>query len=112
MPVSEPDSAPDEPLSGSPRGSLAGLRLRPGKNALSENPIIFGAVQYAPLNLKRAIPRPLVEFIRRLLSPRNSRAAVTTPAPTEPFRDPGLDWLGPFFSSVGLQGDPAAIFAS
>ena len=89
-----------------------GMRLRPGKNALSENPIIFAANQYAPLNLKRLIPRPVVEFIRRLLSPRTSSSSPPASAPGEVQRDPSFDWLGPFFASVGLDGEPAAIFSA
>jgi len=112
MPVSEFDKAPERPSSISQHLLLSGLRLRPGKNALSENPLIFGAVQYAPLNLKRAIPRPVVEFIRRVLSPRRSGSIQTAALPTEPVRDPSLDWLHPFFSSVGLSAEPAAVFSA
>jgi glycosyltransferase involved in cell wall biosynthesis len=110
--VAEPDIiAPQGP----PRPSqqqLAGLRLRPGRRALSENPIIFAANQYAPLNLKRLIPRPAVEFIRRLLSPRVSRSPVPAAAPAPAQRDPKFDWLGPFFASVGLGGEPGATFSA
>src|SRR3954451_15203038 len=112
MPDRAPDSAPEDSTSSSKHVSLAGLRLRPGKNALSENPIIFGAVRYAPLNLKRAIPRPVIELIRRLLSPRDLRTAVAPLIASEPLRDPTLDWLGPYFSSVGLHGPASAIFSS
>lgn len=91
---------------------LAGLRLRPGRHALSENPIIFAANQYAPLNLKRLIPRPLVDFIRRLLSPRVSRSPAPASAPAATAPDPKFDWLGPYFASVGLGGEPGAIFST
>src|SRR5436305_6930464 len=104
MPLSELDSAPEKPRPGAQHVSLARLRLRPGKNALSENPLIFGAVQYTPVNLKRAIPSPVVEFIRRLLSPRSSRRAAAAAATAEPLRGPTVDWLGPYFDSVGLEG--------
>ena len=88
------------------------MRLRPGKSALSENPIIFGAVQYAPLNLKRLIPRRVVEFIRRVLSPRSSSPTPPASAPGELQRDPTFDWLSPFFASAGLDGEPSAIFTA
>src|SRR4051812_48598712 len=88
------------------------MRLRPGRNALSENPIIFGAVQYAPLKLKRLIPRSLVDFIRRLLSARISSPVQQVSAPTEHQPDPRLAWLSPFFSSVGLKGEPSRIFSA
>lgn len=110
--MSEPDITS---LKGSPRASqqpLPELRLRPGKHALSENPIIFAANQYAPLNLKRLIPRPLVAFIRRLLSPRASRTPVAASPPAAAQRDPKYDWLGPFFASIGWDGEPGAIFSA
>jgi glycosyltransferase involved in cell wall biosynthesis len=88
------------------------MRLRPGKKALSENPIIFGAVQYAPLKLKRLIPRRLVEFIRRVLSPRTASSVQSASSPAVAVRNPAFDWLGPFFSSVGLPGEPAAIVSA
>ena len=111
--MSEPDIIPPKgPPRASQQPALSGLRLRPGKHALSENPIIFGAVQYARLNLKRVIPRPVVEFIRRLLSPRASSSAPPDSAPREPQRNPSFDWLDPFFASVGLDGEPSAIFAA
>ena len=108
----EPDIIPPKgPPRASQQPALSGLRLRPGKHALSENPIIFAANQYAPLNLKRLIPRPLVEFIRRLLSPRTSSSSPPASAPSEVQRDPSFDWLGPFFGSVGLDGEPGAILS-
>ena len=111
--MSEPDIIPPKsPPRTSQQASLTGLRLRPGKSALSENPIVFAANQYAPLNLKRLIPRPLVEFIRRLLSPRTSSSPPPASAPSEVQRDPSFDWLGPFFASVGLDGEPGAIFSA
>src|SRR3954453_4009418 len=104
MPVSESDIPPQS------RGRTSqppsrGMRLRPGKSALSENPIIFGAVQYAPLKLKRLIPRSVVDLIRRALSPRSAPSDQAALASTEP--DRRFDWLGPYFSSVGLEGEPA-----
>src|SRR4051812_41592738 len=90
---------------------LAGMRLRPGRNALSEHPIIFGAVQYAPLKVKRLIPRSLVDFIRRRVSPRASGSVQPGSGVLVP-RDLGFNWLGPFFSSVGLEGDPGAVFSA
>ena len=109
--MSEPDIIPPKgPPRASQQPALSGLRLRPGKRALSENPIIFAANQYAPLNLKRLIPRPLVEFIRRLLSPRTSSSSPPASAPSELQRDPSFDWLGPFFASVGLDGEPELSF--
>src|SRR3954471_16171179 len=109
MPVSESDIPPQSPARTSQQPST-GMRLRPGKSALSENPIIFGAVQYAPLKLKRLIPRSLVDLIRRLLSARASSCVQPVSVPVEPQSGPGLDWLGPFFSSVGLVGEPGAVF--
>ena len=88
------------------------MRLPPGKHALSEKPIIFAANQYAPLNLKRLIPRPVVEFLRRLLSPRISDSSAPISAPSELQRNPRFDWLGPFFASVGMDGEPSDIFAA
>jgi len=111
MPVSESDSAPERAVATAKNVSLAGLRLRPGKNALSENPVIFGAVQYAPMKLKRAIPQWLVELIRRRLAPRGSASVPTVATPGEPQHAPSFDWLGPFFSSVGLDDGPAAVFS-
>ncbi|MGB9365910.1 MAG: rhamnan synthesis F family protein [Xanthobacteraceae bacterium] len=111
--MSEPDIIPPKGPPRTPQQqALAGLRLRPGKNALSENPIIFAANQYAPLNLKRLIPRPLVEFIRRLLSPRVSPSPAPASIPAAVQRDSRFDWLGPFFASVGLDGEPEAVFAA
>src|SRR5689334_22875757 len=111
MPMSETDSAPETSVTTAQNVSLTRLRLRPGKNALSENPIIFGAVQYAPMKLKRAIPQWLVELIRRHLAPRGAASVPTVAAAGEPGPDPSLDWLAPFFSSVGLEGGPAAVFS-
>jgi glycosyltransferase involved in cell wall biosynthesis len=91
---------------------MPGMRLRPGKNALSENPLIFGAVQYAPLKLKRLIPRSLVEFIRRALSPRTSGPVQAASAPAAAELDRRFDWLRPFFASIGLDDEPGAVFAS
>src|SRR3954452_9657218 len=101
MPVSEADTPPQSPARTSQQPSM-GMRLRPGKSALSENPIIFGAVQYAPLKIKRLIPRSVVNFIRRALSPRSAPSVQAGPG-TEP--DRRFDWLHPFFTSVGLPGE-------
>src|SRR3954454_22079204 len=109
MPVSESDIPPQS------RGRTSqppsrGMRLRPGKSALSENPIIFGAVQYAPLKLKRLIPRSVVNFIRRALSPPSAPSVQAGPANTGP--DPRFDWLHPFLASAGLEGEPIAVFSN
>src|SRR3954447_16159520 len=109
MPVSESDIPPQSPGRTSQQPST-GMRLRPGKSALSENPIIFGAVQYAPLKLKRLIPRSVVDFIRRALLPRGAPSVQAAPATTEP--DRRFDWLHPFFMSVGLEGEPGAAFSN
>src|SRR4051794_12740085 len=101
MAVSESDIPPQNPARTS-RQPSAGMRLRPGQSALSENPIIFGAVQYAPLKLKRLIPRSAVNFIRRALSPRSAPSVQGEPASTGP--DLRFDWLRPFFASVGVEG--------
>src|SRR3954451_15676476 len=108
MPVSNSDIPPQNQARTAQPPSM-GMRLRPGKSALSENPIIFGAVQYAPLKLKRLIPRSLVDFIRRALSPR-SAPSVQAGSGTEPARR--FDWLHPFFTSVGLAGEPGTVFSN
>lgn len=111
--MSDPDSiAPEGPPRASHQPPLGGLRLRPGRRALSENPLIFAVNQYAPLNLKRLIPTPAVDFIRRLLSPRVSRSPAPAQAPAPAQRDPRFDWLGPYFVSAGLDGEPGAIFSA
>src|ERR1051325_7738738 len=113
MPVSDSDSIPPKsPAQISQPPSMPGIRLRPGKNALSENPIIFGAVQYAPLKLKRLIPRSVVEFIRRALSPRSSPSVQAAAAPVDAQLDRRFEWLRPFFTSVGLTGEPGTIFSN
>src|SRR3954467_15824732 len=109
MPVSESDIPPQSPARTSQQPST-GMRLRPGKSALSENPIIFGAVQYAPLKLKRLIPRSVVDFIRRALLPRSAPSVQA--APTSPEPDRLFHWLHPFFASVGLAGEPGALFST
>ena len=43
-----------------------------------------------------------------LLSHRTTPSAGGAPAGAESLRNPALHWLGPYFESVGLQGDPAA----
>src|SRR3954469_5289492 len=101
MPVSNSDIPSQNQARTSQQPSM-GMRLRPGKSALSENPIIFGAVQYAPLKIKRLIPRWVVDLVRRALSPRSAPSVQAGPASTEP--DPRFNWLGPFFSSVGVKG--------
>jgi glycosyltransferase involved in cell wall biosynthesis len=111
--VSGPDTIPPKRApQTSPQRALPGLRLRPGKNALSENPIIFGAVQYAPLNLKRLIPRPVVDFIRRLLSRPASGSSAPTASTALAQPDPRLHWLDPYFASAALAGNPAQVFAA
>src|ERR1044071_1349788 len=112
MPVSDSDSIPPKSPAQTSLQASMGMRLRPGKNALSENPIIFGAVQYAPLKLKRLIPRSVVEFVRRALSPRSAPSVQATRAPVDARPDRRFEWLRPFFASVGLKGDPGAIFSS
>src|SRR5690349_16364479 len=113
MRVSDPDSIPPRnPARASHQGSIPGMRLRPGKSALSENPIIFGVVQYAPLKLKRLIPQSVVDFIRRALSPRGAPSVQAAAAPAHAEPDRRFDWLGPFFASVGLEGEPALVFSS
>src|SRR3954468_7699470 len=109
MTVSESDSPQPSPARTTQQASM-GMRLRPGRSALSENPIIFGAVQYAPLKLKRLIPRSMVDFIRRALSPRSAPSVQAAPASAEP--DRRFDWLRPFFASVALNGEPGAIFSN
>src|SRR3954469_6777414 len=109
MPVSESDIPPQSPARTSQQPST-GMRLRPGKSALSENPIIFGAAQYAPLKLKRLIPRSVVDFIRRALSPRSAPSVQAAPTSTEP--DRRFDWLHPFFASVGFEGEPDEVFSN
>src|SRR6185369_10349935 len=113
MPVSDPDSIPPKsPASTSQQPSMPGMRLRPGKSALSENPIIFGAVQYAPLKLKRLIPRPVVDFIRRALSPRSAPSVQAAAATVDAEPDRRFEWLRPFFASVGHDDEPGAVFSN
>src|SRR3954452_10303360 len=108
MPVSEADPPAQSPARTSQQPSM-GMRLRPGKSALSENPIIFGAVQYAPLKIKRLIPPSVVDFIRRALSPRSAPSVPAAPN-SEP--DRRFVWLHPFFASVELEGEPGAVFSN